>query len=292
MNKTELTVILPVYNGMPYLPAALDSIISQSFQNFVVFVIDNGSTDGTAEYMKSVSDDRVNYFYLEDNNLVNALNFGLAKVETEFIARMDADDISHPTRFEKQINYLKMNENIGLVGTQGKYFGEKINQFININLPTSHKDIVNKMLKSRHAIIHPSIMFRRSIISENEVYNKKYYPCEDYELFFSLSKKTKLANLQSQLYNFRIRKDSIVGENIKKSIATYYKISQQYSPKKNEKYSISFLQKIDLQAIYYYRIGLDFYLNKSAILGVFYFFISALLSPSRLINRIKKIISS
>ncbi len=291
MNKTELSVILPVYNGMPYLPAALDSIISQTFQHFVVLVIDNGSTDSTAEYMKSISDDRVIYFYLEDNNLVNALNFGLSKVETEFIARMDADDISKTTRFEEQISYLKMNEKVGLVGTQGKYFGDKKRRFINIKLPTDHEHIADTMLKSRHAIIHPSIMFRKSII-EGESYNEKFYPCEDYELFLRLSNKTKLANLPLLLYNFRIRKDSIVGENIKKSIAMYYKISQQYSPRRNEKNSNSFFQKIDLQAIYYYRKGLDFYLNRSAILGIIYFFISALLSPSRLLNRIKIFITS
>ena len=292
MCRTELTVILPVYNGMPYLTAAVNSILSQSFSNFNLLIINNGSTDDTEKYIYSLNDERIKYFYLKEKNFVKALNLGLSNSDSPFIARMDADDTCHPSRFEKQINFLKTNNDVGLVGTLGQYYGNKKNRIINLHLPVTHQDIVNSMLNSRHAIIHASVIFRKSIFDEMEYYDEKYFSCEDFELFLRLSRKTKLANIPQHLYNFRIRKDSVVSENIKKSIATYYKISEQYLNRNNERLFNLFFQKLDLQAIYFYRKALNHYLNNSTAAGVFYFILSALLSPSRLISRIKKIISS
>ena len=179
----ELSVILPVNNAILFLPAAINSILVQSFSNFNLIIIDNGSTDGSAAYINSLDDNRIKYFYLEEKNFVKALNLGLSKVDTPFIARMDADDTCHSSRFEEQINFLNKNQDVGLVGTNGQYFGNKKNRFINIHLPVTHQDIVDTMRNSRHAVIHASIMFRKSILEDVDHYDEKYFPCEDFELF-------------------------------------------------------------------------------------------------------------
>ena len=161
MKDNSLTVILPIYNGMPYLKEAIKSLLNQTFQDFIIYAIDNGSTDGTRDFLLELNNDKIKYIWLEESNLVKALNMGLELATTPFVARMDADDISFPTRFEKQIEYLDNNKKNDLVGTLGYYMGVDSRRYFKINLPIYHDDIMSAMLNKRYAIIHPSIMFRR-----------------------------------------------------------------------------------------------------------------------------------
>ncbi|MCF6298059.1 MAG: glycosyltransferase, partial [Flavobacteriaceae bacterium] len=210
MSNSKITVILPIYNGMPFLKESVESLKQQTFQDFIVLLINNGSTDSTKEFISSINDDRFKYYELEKPNLVKALNFGLQFVDTEFIARMDADDISHPKRFEKQIDFLESNKNIDVVGTQGKYIGCTSNSELNINLPIYHEKIISTMLNNNHSIIHASILFRQSIVKNKHLYDENYFPCEDFELFLRLAKEVIFANLPDRLYFFRVHQYSIL----------------------------------------------------------------------------------
>jgi glycosyltransferase involved in cell wall biosynthesis len=293
----KLSVILPVYNGMPYLPQAIESLLGQTFQDFVVYAIDNGSTDATPDFLTQLNNEKIRFIRLEKKNLVNALNKGLESADTPLIARMDADDICDPFRFEKQINFLDTHNEIDMVGSNGQYINKSGDKHLNINVPLTHDKLVQTMLKKRNAIIHASIMFRGDIIKAYGMYDNNYYPCEDYELFLRMGHKIKFANLPDRLYQFRIHENSIITENIKLSTKLYYFISDKYSSNyKNrtgsqpiEKFSLKFWEKLDIISMSIYRKGLNHYLNRSRIIGIFYFMLAALLSPSRLIGAIKKI---
>lgn len=302
MGISKLSVILPIYNGMPYLPEAVNSLLNQTFQDFVVIAIDNGSTDGTRKYLAELNSEKIKYIRLEEKNLVKALNKGLELVITPLIARMDADDISHPTRFEKQVNFLNQNSEIGLVGANGRYISANSNKYFDINLPLHHNQIIKTMLKKKNAIIHASIMFRNEITKLYGSYDSKYFPCEDYELFLRIGDKIKFANVPDRLYQFRVRGDSIMSNCIKESIKMYYYINSKYSTKYYNceiinnltvKHKMKLWEKLDVISVSIYRKGLNYYLNTNTIIGLFYFLFASIINPIRFISSIKrKIIST
>ena len=285
----KITVLLPVFNAMPYLVDAVTSLISQTYKNFIVYCIDNGSTDGSDLYIKNIDDKRFRYYELEEADLVRALNFGLSNVDSEFVARMDADDISHPLRFEKQIEFLDNNKDIDVLGTQGIYFGSNSRK-LNINLPFSHAEILRKMLNSENALLHPSIMYRSKSINK-KFYKKDFFPCEDFEYFLRLSAHVKFANLPDRLLFFRIHKNSIISKNIKKSMLIYKSVSSKYAGLYTEyerRTTNKVFDTVDIVSITVYRKGLIQYLNKSLILGALYFSIASILNPRRLFKFFQK----
>ena len=300
MMTNKLSVILPVYNGMPYLPQAIESLLGQTYQDFVVYTIDNGSTDATQDYLTQLNNEKIKYIRLEKKNLVNALNKGLELAATPFIARMDADDICNLSRFEKQIFFLEAHNEIDLVGSNGQYINETGDAHLDINVPLTHDKIIRTMMKKRNAIIHASIMFRSDIIKAYGMYDDNYYPCEDYELFLRMGHKIKFANLSERLYLFRIRENSIMSDHIESSIKLYYLINYRYlknyknteDGKQIKKFSLKFWEKLDILSIRIYRKGLNYYLNINRITGILYFLIASLINPSRLMSSIKRKINA
>lgn len=293
MEKSKqpyISVILPVYNAMPFLKEAIESLMKQTYQDFMVFAIDNGSEDGSGEYLKKCQNDKLRYIKLDNPNLVATLNTGIEISSSPLIARMDADDIIHPKRFEKQLEFLENHPEVGLVGTQGNYISKDGKKKIRIYLPTTHNEIVNTMLKSNHAIIHPSILFRRDIVKKIGGYVETFFPCEDYEFFLRCGSVTKLANLNQRFYSLRIIEESIISQNISESIKKYYSISQLYGDQYGFAPSIQqkWLQKIDILAVTLYRNGIGDYLNKNKLTGIFLVSISALVNPLRFVNAIRK----
>lgn len=292
MSKTKLSVILPVYNGMPFLKEAITSLLNQSYQNFIVYAIDNGSADGTSDYLNQINDSRILYIRLEDKNLVKALNTGLKLANTPFIARMDADDIIHPSKFEKQMKYLGENRDVDLIGTLGQYISIDGNKHFNINLPLTHDDIINNMLKTQNAIIHPSIMFRSEITALSGGYNENYSNCEDYEFFLRIGNRIKFANIPERLHSMRVSKNSVISTNMKNSRKKYYLVSNLYSKNYGfnnyELFKSGITKKIDSLSLVVYRKGLHLYLNVNSVIGVFYFIIASLLNPLRLFNALKR----
>ena len=301
MQKYLLSVILPVYNGLPFLSEAIRSLLSQSFQDFKILVIDNGSTDGTSEFIYELKNENIKYFRLNEPDLVKALNKGIELSETQFTARMDSDDISHPKRFEKQINYLLENQEIDIVGTNGYYISSNGLRQVKINLPLRHDKIIHAMLKKRSAIIHGSAMFRTEVFNSNNFYDARYFPCEDYKLFLRVGDRFKFANIKEHLYFFRVRENSIMSTHIKDSIKIYYSINRKYENKyynlkenmeieSNSK--LRTFEKIDVFSVSIYRRGLYYFLNVNSILGIIYFIIASIMNPLRFFYSVKRKIFS
>jgi glycosyltransferase involved in cell wall biosynthesis len=202
-----ISVIMPVFNADKYLKDAIESILNQTYKNFEFLIINDGSTDRSGDIIKSYSDPRIVYIINEQNRgFTYSLNLGLNLAKGEFLARMDADDISDPTRFEKQASILDKNPEIGVCGAFAKFFGI-IN--VKVPLPTTDKAIKTRMLFG-NPIIHSSVMMRSALVKEHNIqYDVNNYLTEDYELWMRLGKITKLYNLKEYLIKYRVHDTSV-----------------------------------------------------------------------------------
>jgi len=297
MESATLSVILPIHNGMPYLIEAIGSLLQQTFQDFVVLAIDNGSSDGTKEYLTALRSAKIRYVRLEEKSLVNALNKGLELADTPFIARMDADDISHPSRFEKQIAFLNRNSEVGLVGCNGQYLSAAGGRHYNWDVPLHHDQIIETMMRNQNAMAHPTIMFRDGAVKPYGGYDSRYFPCEDYELFLRIGDRTKLANLPDRLHQWRIRERSVISDSVRESMKMYHFVARQYSAKYHKAGPVRYdrgedrarlREKLDIASMVIYRKGLGYYLNVNPLLGAAYFLIAALINPRRSFHTVKR----
>ncbi len=184
----ELSVVLPFYNAENTLERAITSIIDQSFTDFELLLIDNNSTDLSAKIAKyfSIQDDRIHLFREERQGVVFAMNRGMELARGRFIARMDADDLSLSSRFEKQVQFLIDNPEIGLVGCEVRHVSDLpskgMSRFVDwVNSFHSPNEIwQNRFVEI--PLIQPSVMFRAHLWQVHGNYREGDFP-EDYELF-------------------------------------------------------------------------------------------------------------
>jgi len=126
MVEPKVTVLMPVYNGERYLNEAVDSILGQTFTDFEFLIIDDASTDKTPEILRSYDDPRIRVVTNEENlGLSKSLNKGLALARGEFIARMDADDVSYPYRLQVQHEFMTQHPGAGVIGSWAEYIDRK-----------------------------------------------------------------------------------------------------------------------------------------------------------------------
>jgi len=198
-----VSIIMPVYNGDKYLHESIVSILNQTYTNFEFIIINDGSIDNSELIILSFKDERIKYIKNETNlKLIATLNLGFDIAVGKYIARMDADDISHPKRIEKQVKFLDLNIDYGLVGT-----GVNLLNGVTKSQLLYHVDYksIKFALSFYCPFIHPSVMLRKSVIDELDViYDARYMHAEDYELWTRLAFKTKMANLPEYLLDYRI----------------------------------------------------------------------------------------
>jgi glycosyltransferase involved in cell wall biosynthesis len=209
-----ISVIMPIYNGELYLREAIESILNQTYANFELICIDDGSTDNTLRILDEYSaiDDRIVIISRENKGLIATLNEGILRSKYNFIARMDADDISLPSRFEKQINYLVSHENVGVVGSSYIYIDQErhvlgVRRLWNINY------VLKAICIFGAPFAHPSVMFNKSALGNELYYSYEYKHAEDYELWTRLEKITKFAVLKEPLLKYRVLQTSVSRKN-------------------------------------------------------------------------------
>jgi glycosyltransferase involved in cell wall biosynthesis len=201
MTTPKITVLMPVYNAGIYLREAMDSILSQTFTDFEFLILDDGSTDNSAEIVRSYSDPRIRFVQNERNlKLAATLNKGLELAQGEYVARMDADDISLPERFARQAAYLDIHPEIGIVGTWAWAFGEARFKLLS---PADPEGIRAKLLFDS-ALVHPSVLMRRSSLLTHALAYREFYPMDDYELWQRAARLFPIANIPEYLIQYRI----------------------------------------------------------------------------------------
>ena len=193
---------MPVYNGADYLKQAIDSILHQTYRDFELLVVNDGSTDSTRELLRTYSDPQLIVAENKRNcGLIASLNQGLEMARGEFVARMDHDDLALPRRLEKQINFLRKNTRFGLCGTWFQSFGAGAPT---IARPPCHADDMAARLFVESPLGHPTVMFRRALFSEHALrYEDGFLHAEDYELWTRVAEVTELANVPEVLLQYR-----------------------------------------------------------------------------------------
>jgi len=211
----KITVLMPVYNGEAYIREAIESILNQTFKDFEFLVIDDGSTDKSADIIKSYKDNRIRFVRNETNlGLIKTLNKGIDMANGEYIARMDDDDISLPKRLGKQRDFMQKNPEIGIVGSWIKLIGEQGRQGGRVIKYLSNPEEIKANLLFLTSLIHPSIMMRKNLIKENNLYyNSGYKHAEDYELWVRASKYFPISNIKEVLLLHRKYRKSVSETN-------------------------------------------------------------------------------
>lgn len=206
----KLSVILPVYNGAKYIKEAVESILNQTYQDFDLFVIDDGSSDNTIDILQAFNHNKLKIILNEGNKgLIFTLNKGLSlSADYEYIARMDADDISLPNRLAATANILDNNAKIGVVGTSVKYWGLGLKDK-KLILPEKNDSILPAFI-CKNPIVHPTVMIRNSILQESGiVYDPDYYKYEDYKLWVDLFNKCEFYNTPDVHFLYRRHSENI-----------------------------------------------------------------------------------
>src|SRR5690606_16290431 len=206
-----LSVLLPVYNAEKYVTDSIKSVLDQTFKDFELIIINDGSVDRSLELIKEFRDDRIVIIDQENRGLAKTLNRGLALSKGKYIARMDADDICMPHRFSEQIKYLEKKSDVGLLGAAVEVIDDN-GKHLWYNPPLIGHDVLTKvMLTLGNPIKHPSVMFRKEIALRCGGYNEdigKYF--EDYMLWHLMSMQCKIDNIPKVLLKYRVTPSSII----------------------------------------------------------------------------------
>lgn len=205
----KVSVILPVYNNEKYLRQAIESVLNQTFKDFEFLIFDDCSTDKSLSIIKSYKDKRIKVFTSEKNRYsIVHMNKGISIAKGNYIARMDADDISLPNRFEKQVNFLDKNKSIVLVGCFAYEINPEGKITDKIFKPVGPQNI-RKTCFYYGPHIQPSIMFRKDIIQKVGLYREQYPLIEDIDLYFRLIfSGYKTDNIPEYLLKYRVHPDS------------------------------------------------------------------------------------
>ena len=232
INSTPfISVVMPVYNGEKYLSEAIESILNQTFLNFELIVINDGSTDNTAgildRYRKK---DRriVKNSHTQNQGIVYSLNQGLKLARGKYIARMDSDDISCSDRLEKQAGYLESNPQIGILGGDVIYINPAGQELSRMEHP--HDDLsIRWTCLLNNVFFHPTVMFRRSILIENELtYKSAFQSVEDYAFWVEFLEHTKGANLDQVLIYYRLHPGSLTSKSRNEQTKKHNQVSWAY----------------------------------------------------------------
>jgi Glycosyl transferase family 2 len=200
-----LSVVLPVFNGEASLREAIASICGQTFTDFELLVVDDGSTDASAAIARNCAegDSRVKLLSNPGKGLVAALNHGIEKANAELIARMDADDVALRTRFERQMARMAEQPNLLVLGTATVRVDEGGKE-LEIATPPTDPAEVSRVLDKVNPIAHPTVVMRRAAVEAVGGYRRAYVRAEDYDLWLRLAERGRLANLAEPLLRYRI----------------------------------------------------------------------------------------
>ena len=204
MKDPLISVILPVYNTERYIEASIQSVLNQTYRNFELIILNDASTDGSKEIIRSFNDERIRYVENEQNlRLIKTLNKGVELARGEYIARMDADDICHPSRFERQLRFLQQDKSYVMCGSWAKIIDSNGNKTGRIKrIDTDGLLKVNMLFTT--PFVHPTVMIKTDALKKN-LYSEEAIHCEDMELWPRLAMNTpfRFARIPEYLLEYR-----------------------------------------------------------------------------------------
>ncbi len=218
---------MPVYNSGDTLRAAINSVLSQTYKDFDFIIVDDGSTDNSKEVITSFKDPRIKYYKISHSGRSYASNYGISKSETDFIARIDSDDIFFSNKLELQINYLNNNPNISVIFSHSVLFDDSL-RLRYWKCPESNADIKYQLMYL-NPINHSSVIFRKSIVTDVSGYSEEMDVNEDYDLWLRISKIAEFHCINEYLVFTRLKNNNDIklkyNTELKEMLLQYLKSS-------------------------------------------------------------------
>ena len=202
-----VSVVMAVFNEVKKIAAAIDSIIDQSFTDWELIVIDDGSLDSTAEVIQRYIKEEPRIRLIENKKnlgLAASLNRGVAAAQGCFIARMDGDDVCYPERLQKQVEYLQLHPNIAVVGANARMVSTDGRQIGMTNMPVS-PDEIKRLIIKLNPLIHPLVMFRKSFFEDIGGYDSDLRRKQDYDLWLRGVDSYLYSNLKDVLLDYTVK---------------------------------------------------------------------------------------
>lgn len=200
----QVTILMPTYNGAFFLKEAIDSVLQQTFKDFELLIINDCSPDNTDEIVNSYNDPRIRYVKNEKNlGISGSSNYGISIAKGKYIARQDHDDLSHPERLEKQVNYMETHPEVGICGTGYHIFGRHNRVVIH---PQSD-GLIKSSLLFKCTIAHQTSIIRKSLFTEHNLrYDETFVSSNDRKLWIDAAPYTQFHNIPKVLLEYRMHK--------------------------------------------------------------------------------------
>ena len=264
MKKTpKISVIMSVYNGLPFLKEAVKSILYQTYKNFEFIIVDDASSDKSWEYLRNLKDQRIKLIQNKKNlGLAASLNIALHQAKGDFIARMDADDISMPQRLKTQLASMLKNPSKDICGSWAKLINDT-GEIINIVQKPTQDIKIKKMNQWTPALIHPTWFAKREVFDKLEGYNPDYDMVEDYD-FLIRAKKFKMANINKVLLLWRSPRSRRSHKDIEKMYRKSLELRWRHFVKGDFGFSYLPLLMRSVISTYLFPTKLKIYLNERA----------------------------
>ena len=254
---TMISIVMGVYNAQDTLRAAINSIIAQTFTDWEMIIVDDGSTDNTYKILDEFSNNHSKILIVKNSKnmgLPYCLNKGIGMSKGEFIARMDADDISYPDRLKTQLSYMKENEHVDVLGCSAKMLNHDLSIVKMVNMPRYHDDCLRYIAKST-PFIHPSVLIRKRFFNKNGLYNSKLKKAQDYDLWARGIKSSCYENIPVVLLEYSLATKKTMSTIIRE-IVVRTKCAYKYH------YLFRSLMFSSAMIFYYTKINLSYYLRK------------------------------
>ena len=204
--KPLISVVMPVYNSQKYIDKAIRSILNQTFEDFELIIVDDGSSDDSVKIVLSFNDNRIILFRKEHRGLVETINYGIYQSKALWIAIMHSDDISDNRRLEQQYNFINDKKNV-VVGSSYYIIDENDKILFKTKLPEQNNKIKERLL-FQNVIVHSSVMFNAEHVKNHGAYSS-IKNTEDYDLWLRLFKDTEFYNFPTPLLYYRKHNDSL-----------------------------------------------------------------------------------
>ena len=213
----KVTVLIPVYNGHRYVAQAIESILDQTFTDFELLLIDDGSTDRSVDVLRSYSDPRVRLVLNERNlGIPGTLNKSLGLARGKYFAVLDNDDYARPERLERQVDFLERHPDFAAVGTWGVTTDEAGNTTGVIKRLLVASEEVQSHLLFRCCLLHPSVMAKTAVLREYG-YSEEFVTCADFDLWTRVARTHRLASLPEILLHHREHAQRATNQNSDRS---------------------------------------------------------------------------
>ena len=289
-----VTVVMAVFNAMPYLPAAVESVLNQKGLDLRLVAVDDGSTDGSRTFLEGLEDPRIKVLHQAHTGQGAARSKAFEHCRTRYVAVMDADDVSLPGRFAAQLRFLETHPQVGLLGTQFRYIGREGGRSFHSHVPTEHEDILAALLQGRHGIVNGSIMCRTDLLARTGGYRVSGSG-EVWDLFLRISEVSRLANLPEVFLLYRVHPTSVnVRQMAETRLQCAYAIDcaqrrrqglqesdfgEFLTHRRQRSWPQRALEAMDTVALKHYRRALPDLLNGSVVRGAVRLGVAALCSP-------------